>query len=151
MFSLYILQTIWKAEIFHRSITMHRYSNWDVMAALPPHKFSSPPACHYTAHWQLDSRTLHCDHTRSSKHRATDDICKKAPNKQDPDLHNKVILPAVNQCTDTASLCGTGKGKCAIFKLYCFCWQQMQAVLSIIMENKHTHMHKCIHAHIYRV
>jgi len=52
MFSLYILQTIWKAEIFHRSITMHRYSNWDVMVTLPPHKFSSRPACHYTAHWQ---------------------------------------------------------------------------------------------------
>jgi len=28
MFSLYILETIWKAEIFHRSVTTHQYSNW---------------------------------------------------------------------------------------------------------------------------
>ena len=149
MFSLYILQTIWKAEIFHRSITMHRYSNWDVMAALPPHKFSRPPACHYTVHWQLDSRTFHCDHTRSCKHRATDDTWKKAPNKQDPDLHKKVILPARNQWTDTASVCETAKGKCPVFQLYCFCWQQLQAALYIIMDNKHTRMHICIHAYIY--
>jgi hypothetical protein len=123
--------------------------NQEVMAALPPHSFKSPPACYYNEHRTLDCRTFHYAHTIWYKHGSTDDIWKNAQNKQDPDLHKQVILPARNQSTNTALLCETAKSKCAMFQLYCFCLQQMQVLLSVIMQNRHTHMHKCSHTHTH--
>ena len=115
------------------------------MVALPPRKFSSPPAFYYTEHRTLDSRTVHW----SCKHRSTDETWKKAPNKPDPYFHNKVIIPASKQCTDTVSLFETAKSKCEMYKLYCFCLHQMQAVLSVITDNKHTYTHNCAHTHTH--